>query len=277
MKKHITILLLLLSTTLIIAQKKEKIKGSKKVTIEKREIVPFTTLEIEDNFEVFLEMGEKPELKIEADDNLHDIINVDIRDQTLRVYTRKEAIRHKKLIIKITYTKELNLVSVKNDATLNAIQEILVDNITIKTFDNAKLFLNVSSKNFLLESNDKSKVELNLKSENSKIVLSQSATLKSLVVTQDFICDLYQKAEARIEGSSNNALIRMDSNSILTANKLTVKNVDLTAEGYAECAVNAQTAISIAASDKAEVDLYGDPKIEMKKFSDEAKLFKKVK
>lgn len=277
MKKHITILLLLLSTTLIIAQKKEKIKGSKKVTIEKREIVPFTTLEIEDNFEVFLEMGEKPELKIEADDNLHDIINIDIRDQTLRVYTRKEAIRQKKLIVKITYTKELNLVSVKNDATLNAIQEILVDNITIKTFDNAKLFLNVSSKNFLLESNDKSKVELNLKSENSKVVLSQSATLKSLIVTQDFICDLYQKAEARIEGSSNNALIRMDSNSILTANKLTVKNVDLTAEGYAEGAVNAQTAISITASDKAEVDLYGDPKIEMKKFSDEAKLFKKVK
>ena len=277
MKKHITILLLLLSTTLVIAQKKEKIKGSKKVTIEKREIVPFTTLEIEDNFEVFLEMGEKPELKIEADDNLHDIINIDIRDQTLRVYTRKEAIRQKKLIVKITYTKELNAVSVKNDATLNAIQEILVDNITIKTFDNAKLFLNVSSKNFLLESNDKSKVELNLKSENSKVVLSQSATLKSLIVTQDFICDLYQKAEARIEGSSNNALIRMDSNSILTANKLTVKNVDLTAEGYAEGAVNAQTAISITASDKAEVDLYGDPKIEMKKFSDEAKLFKKVK
>ena len=277
MKKHITILLLLLSTTLIIAQKKEKIKGSKKVTIEKREIVPFTTLEIEDNFEVFLEMGEKPELTIEADDNLHDIINVDIRDQTLRVYTRKEAIRQKKLIVKITYTKELNAVSVKNDATLNAIQEILVDNITIKTFDNAKLFLNVSSKNFLLESNDKSKVELNLKSENSKVVLSQSATLKSLIVTQDFICDLYQKAEAKIEGSANNALIRMDSNSILTANKLTVKNVDLTAEGYAEGAVNAQTAISITASDKAEVDLYGDPKIDMKKFSDEAKLFKKVK
>ena len=274
MKKHITIFLLILSTTVMLAQKKEKIKGSKKVTTEKREIVPFTTLEIEDNFEVFLEMGEKPELKIEADDNLHDIINVDIRDQTLRIYTRKEAIRQKKLIVKITYTKELNAVSVKNDATLNAIQEILVDNITIKTFDNAKLFLNVSSKNFLLESNDKSKVELNLKSENSKVVLSQSATLKSLIVTQDFICDLYQKAEARIEGSSNNALIRMDSNSILTANKLTVKNVDLTAEGYA---VNAQTAISIAASDKAEVDLYGDPKIEMKKFSDEAKLFKKVK
>ena len=71
-------------------------------------------------------MGEKPELKIEADDNLHDIINVDIRDQTLRIYTRKEAIRQKKLIVKITYTKELNAVSVKNDATLNAIQEVLV-------------------------------------------------------------------------------------------------------------------------------------------------------
>ena len=54
MKKHITIFLLILSTTVMLAQKKEKIKGSKKVTTEKREIVPFTTLEIEDKLNELL-------------------------------------------------------------------------------------------------------------------------------------------------------------------------------------------------------------------------------
>tara|TARA_R110000868_G_scaffold145993_1_gene366594 strand:+ start:15696 stop:16529 length:834 start_codon:yes stop_codon:yes gene_type:complete len=277
MKKHITLLLLLLSTTITLAQKKDKIKGSKKVTTEQREIGSFNSLEVEDNIEVYLERGEKAELKIEADDNLHDIISIDLRDNILRVYTSKEAIRYKKLIVKITYTKDLDLISAKNDVAINAIQEVQIDTIAFKTFDNAQLFLNVNSKNFLLESNDKSKVELNLKSENSKIVLSQNASLKSLITTQDFICDLYQKSEAKIEGSATNAVIRIDSNSNLTANKLTVKNIDLTAEGYAECSVNAQTSIIIAASDKSEVDLYGDPKIEMKKFTDEAKLLKKVK
>lgn len=277
MIKHITILLLFLSTTIVLAQNKEKIKGSKKVTTEQKEIGPFNSIEVEDNIEVYLERGEKTELKIEADDNLHDIISIDLRDSILRVYTKKEAIRYKKLIVKITYSKNLNLVTSKNDVAINAIQEVLIDNITFKAFDNSQLFLNVNSKGFLLESNDKSKVELNLKSEKTKIVLSQNTSLKSLITTQEFTCDLYQKSEAKIEGSATNAVIRIDSNSKLTANKLTIKNIDLTAEGYAECSVNAQTSIIITASDKSEVVLYGDPTIEMKKFTDEAKLLKKVK
>ncbi|WP_369753253.1 GIN domain-containing protein [Flavobacterium sp. WC2409] len=277
MKNYINVLLLLISTTITLAQSKEKIKGSKKVTTEQREIGSFKSIEVEDNIEVYLERGEKTELKIEADDNLHDIISIDLRDNVLRVYTSKEAIRYKKLIVKITYTKDLNSISAKNDVAINAIQEVQIDTIAFKTFDNAQLFLNVNSKDFLLESNDKSKVELNLKSEKSKIVLSQNASLKSLTTTQDFICDLYQKSEAKIEGSATNGVIRIDSNSNLTANKLTIKNIDLTAEGYSTGSVYAETSISIAASDKSEIQLFGEPKIEMKKFTNEAKLLKKVK
>jgi len=59
MKKYIVITLLVLSTTLVSAQKKEKIKGSKTVTTELREVGYFDTLELEDNLEVYLEKGEK--------------------------------------------------------------------------------------------------------------------------------------------------------------------------------------------------------------------------
>lgn len=277
MKKHIAILLLLLSTTLTLAQKKEKIKGSKTVTIEQREIENFSSIEVEDNIEVYIERGEKTELKIEADENLHDIISIDLKDNKLRLYTTKEAYRYKKLLVKITYSKDLNSVTSKNDVTINAIQEVLLDSITFKSFDDSQLFLNVNSKNFLLQSNDDSKVELNLKSENSKIELSKDASLKSLIVTQNLACDLYQKASAKIEGSATTAAFRLDSNTNLTSNKLTVKTMDLLAEGYSSCSVNAETSIVIDASDNSEIQLFGEPKIEMKKFTDEAKLLKKVK
>jgi hypothetical protein len=277
MKKHIAILLLLLSTTLTLAQKKEKIKGSKTVTIEQREIENFSSIEVEDNIEVYIERGEKTELKIEADENLHDIISIDLKDNKLRLYTTKEAYRYKKLLVKITYSKDLNSVTSKNDVTINAIQEVLLDSITFKSFDDSQLFLNVNSKNFLLQSNDDSKVELNLKSENSKIELSKDASLKSLIVTQNLACDLYQKASAKIEGSATTAAFRLDSNTNLASNKLTVKTMDLLAEGYSSCSVNAETSIVIDASDNSEIQLFGEPKIEMKKFTDEAKLLKKVK
>lgn len=277
MKKYSTIALLFITTTFLFAQNKEKIKGSKKVTTEQREIGPFNSIEIEDNLEVYLELGEKPEIKIEADDNLQSIISIDIKDNKLNIQTLQEAIRFRKLIVKITYTKDLNFVSSKNDATINAIQEVQLDSITFKSFDSSKLFLNVNSKHFQLESNDKSKVELNLKSQKSKIVLSQNASLKALITTNDLITDLYQKSEAKIEGTATDALFRIDSNSNLTANNLTVKNIEVTAEGDADCAVNAQTNIIIIASGKSEIELYGDPKIEMRKFIDEAKLIKKTK
>jgi hypothetical protein len=277
MKKHTAILLLLLSTAIISAQKKETIKGSKKVTIEQREIENFHSLQVDDNIEVYIERGETAELKIEADDNLHDIIKIDLQDNALRIYTTKEAIRYRKLIVKITYSKDLNLVISRNNVTINAIQQVLLDSITFRSFDNSKLFLNVNVKDFLLQSNDESKVELNLKSENSKIELSKDASLKSLIVTQDLACDLYQKSTAKIEGSATNAAFRLDSNSNLTANKLTVKNIDLTSEGYSNSAVYAETSIIISASDKSEIQLFGEPEIEMRKFVDEAQLLKKVK
>nr|WP_314897114.1 DUF2807 domain-containing protein [uncultured Flavobacterium sp.] len=277
MKKYTAILLLLLSTTLTLAQKKDKIKGSKTVTVEQKEVGNFEALEVEDNLEVHLERGEKTELKIEADDNLHDIISFDLRDNILRIYTTKEAVNHKKLIVRVTYTKDLNLITSKNESTINAIQEIQLDNLTFKTHDFSQLYLNVNTKNFILQADDKSKTELNLKSESAIVELSKSSSLKALVTAIDLKVDMYQKSNATIEGDATNAIIRLDNNSTLTGNKLTIKNADVTTESYSTCSLNVTTAAIIDAAEKSEIQLLGTPKIEMRQFADEAKLIKKLK
>jgi hypothetical protein len=277
MKKFTILLITILCTSVSFAQKKEKIKGSKTVTTELRETGNFDALELEDNLEVYLEKGEKPGIKIEADDNLHDIISMDLRDKTLRIYTSKEATKYRKLIVKVAYTNELKSVSSKNDAVVNAIQEVQLDSITFKSIDYSKLFLNINTKNFVLQADDKSKMELNVKSEKVKIVLSKNAALKALITTPELTCDLYQKSEANIEGSATNAVIRLDNNSDFKGDKLTIKDLQLIAESYSKASVNAETSVSISAGEKSEIQLYGNPKIEIRKFSDEAKLLKKVK
>lgn len=277
MKRYTTLLLLLLVTTVAFSQKKQKIKGSKNVTIEQREIGQFNAIEVEDNLEVYLEKGEKPGIKIEADDNLHDIIQLDLKANTLRLYTSKEARKYNKLIVRITYTNDLNKVTAKHETTINAIQEVQLDTVAFKALDYAKLYLNVNTKNFLLQADDKSKTELNIKSDKAKIELSDNASLKSLITTQELTCDLYQKSEAKLEGQATNAMIRLDNNSSLTANKLTIKNIDLIAESSSNCSINAESSIIIKASGKSEIELYGNPKIEMKTFADEVKLIKRIK
>jgi CRISPR/Cas system-associated protein Cas10 (large subunit of type III CRISPR-Cas system) len=84
---------------------------------------------------------------------------------------------------------------------------------------------------------------LNVKSK-SKIVLSKDAALKSLITTSAIACDLYQNAEANIEGAQN-AVIRLDNNSIYS--KLTIKDLELITESYSTASINAETSLSISA------------------------------
>lgn len=275
MKKHIVLLLVLLVSTLSLAQKNEKIKGSKTVTIEQKEIGDFNALEVSDNIEVYLDKGEKCELKIEADDNLHTIISLDLSAKTLRLNTSKTATNYKKLIVRVTYTNELKKVTTKNNAVVNAIQEIQLDNIAFESFDNSVLNLNVNSSNFSLKSGDKSKTELNLKSENAAIELSKNASLKALISALELKCDLYQKTKAILEGDVTDAKIRLDNNALFTGNNLVIKNAELLTESYSKGSLNVNTNISIDASGNSEVQLYGDQKIEIKRLADNAVLSKK--
>ena len=275
MKKYTVLILFLFATTFALAQKKEKIKGSKTVTIEQKEIGNFDAIEISDNLEVYLDRGEKSELKIEADYNLHDIITIDLTAKTLRINTSKTATNYKKLIVRITYTNELKMITSKDEATINAIQEIQLNDIAIKSFDDSKLFLNVNTKIFALQSDNDSKTELNLKSEKATIELNKNATLKALINTTDLKCDMYQKSIANLEGDVTNANLRIDNNAEFLGNNLAVANAQLAAEGYSNCNINVNTTISIDVAENAEIKLYGDQKIEMLRFADNAVLSKK--
>lgn len=275
MQKITTLLLIFLSTTIILAQKKEKISGSKTVTTKQKNTKNFSAIEVEDNLVISLERGEYPEIKIEADDNLIDVIDIDVTDSVLRLSTSKNVVKNKSLKIKITYTEQLNSITSKNNAVINAIQEILTDNLNIKSFDNSKIFMNVNTKNFVLQADGNSKIELNLKSEKAKIELIKDAELKSLITTGTLALDMYQKAKAKIEGEANSSVIRLENNSVLEASKLGITNIELITEGQSKAIVNAKTDIIINASEKSETELYGEAKIEMNKFTDKAKLSKK--
>lgn len=275
MKKISIILLLFLSTTLVLAQKKEKISGSKSVTTKEKKIGNFSAIEIEDNFEVSLERGEFPEIKIEADDNLMDIIDIEVSDNVLHLSTTKKVQKSKALKIKLTYTSNLNTIVSRNDAIIKVIQEIQTDNLSIKTFDNSKILVNANTKSFILQADGNSKMELNLKSEKTKIELSKNTELKSLITSNDFALDMYQKTKAKIEGTANTAVIRLENNAELEGSKLEINTLDLTTEGQSTSSVNAIKNIILSANEKSETDFYGTAKIEIKLFADKAKLAKK--
>lgn len=275
MKKIFFIIILFATLSTAFAQKKEKVKGSKIVTTEVKKIESFNSLEVSDDLEIILIKGSECALEIEADDNLHEAIEMNVVGNTLKLSSTKNVIGFKKFSIKVTYVDNFKSIVTKNESKVIALSDFDLDAIDIKTFDSSKLQMNVKVKNFTLAQDDKSKSELNLKAEITKISLSKNASAKALITSKDLNFDMYQKSEAIIEGEVQNVKLRLDNNATFTGKKLVTKTAEITAEAYATASLQILNSVIIEASAKAEIDLYGDQKIEIKKFSDNAILRKK--
>lgn len=275
MKKALLLVALLFTSSIILAQGKEKIKGSKIITHAIHELESFENIEVEDNLEIYLVKGDKPSIEIEADDNLHDAISYNVMGNTLRITSQKDVISAKKFSVRVNYADNLKLVVGKHETKIFALNDLQLENITIKNYDKSSSFLNVKATDFTLILNDKSKAELNIKAQNTVLELSKNARLKSLLVTSELKLDMYEKSEAQIEGDVANGKFRLDNNANLTGKKLTCKTLEITSEHYAKSSVNTVNEITISASGKSEIELYGEPAIVMKKFSNNATLYKK--
>lgn len=275
MKKTSLFICILLISTITFGQKKDKIKGSKIITIEQKQIESFTSLEVLDNIEVILVKGTQCGVEIEADDNLHDAIEIVVTGSILHLSTLKNIISSKKLSVRITYTDDFKLIVARDESTVSALSEILLDNIELRSFDSSKLFINAKTKNFLMQNDDKSKVELNLNADNTTISVSKYAKVKALIVTPEMTFDMYQKSDATIEGDVNNLKVRLDNNANFDGTKLISKNTEILAESYSQAKINVSENVSIEASGKAEIELYGDQKVDLKRFVDSATLIKK--
>lgn len=275
MKKILLILLALTFSTMSSGQKKEKLKGSKIVTIEKKEVQDFDGLEVQNGLEISLIKGEKNGVELEADDNLQNSIALKMNGNVLIISSVQEISSYKKFNIRVTYTDSFRSIVSKDKSKINALEEIKLDEITFKSFDNSKMFLNLEVKTFSLEANDKSEIQINAKAEKASLVLSESATLKALIASTTLKCDLYQKSVANIEGDAIDMKVRLDNNSKYNAKKMTAQNLELSIEGYAIANVFAEKSLILIATGTSELELYGNPKIEMKQFSDSAILYKK--
>lgn len=276
MRKLYFILFALVITSVSFAQKKEKIKGSKIVTVTQKEVEPFENLEIDDNLEIFIIKGDKQSIEIEADDNLHEVLKHEMVGNSLHLSSTKEVTGAKKFSVRVTYTDNLKLITVKSEAQLNSLADLQGENITVKNYDYSKSYLNVKATHFTLIMNDKSKAELNAKSESVTVELSKNAEIKALVATQNLKLDMYQKTTANVEGDAAMAKIRLDNNSNLAGKKLIATDMELIAESYSNVSVNATKTISITATGKSEIQLLGAPKINMINFADNATLYKKM-
>lgn len=274
MKKIVLILsIVLVSITSTSAQ--EKIKGNRNVTIKQTYIDDFKTIVVDGDFSIELVYNSKPSVNIEADDNLHDVIKFEVVDGVLSFVETIRITSKKKLNITVNYGDGLQHIETKRDGEVRSLTSMELQNVTLKTLDNSRAYLNIKAKKFDFKSSGKSKTRLNLTADTTKVELSDNSKLDALINSKSADFDIYQRSDAVIEGDTNSSQIRLNNSANFNGAKFDVNTTNVSLEESSDLTIMAKESITISASGNSEIYLFGNPKITISKFEGTVKLQKK--
>jgi hypothetical protein len=272
-KLLLTLVIMMVASPAIIAQ--EKIKGDRNVTIKQTYIDDFKTIIVDGDFSIEVVYNSKPSVNIEADDNLHEVIQFNVVDGVLSFSQTMRITSKKRLNITVNYGDALQNIETRGDGEIRSLTSMELSNASLITADNSRAYLNIKTKNFDYKSSGKSKTRLNLTADSTKIELSDNSKLDALINSTVANFDLYQRSDAVIEGSATSSIIRLDNSTSFNSPKFDVKTIDATLEDNSDLTLTSTESITIAASGDSEIYLYGNTAITITKFDDTAKLQKK--
>jgi len=253
----------------------DKVKGSRNVKTEQYSLNSFNSIQISGEFEVGILRGNRSMIEIEADDNVHDLIQTDVIDNVLYIKPIKELSRTKKQELRITFSDTLRSIVIADKVELESLQDLYFGDFQLDTRNDAKAFMTFTSKKFNLIQNDNAEAELNITASEVEFQINQSAKVEALVNSPVFNVDIYEKANARIDGDIQNFTIRADQSSKFDGENLTSVKANVLAQGDSEVKVNATDSVEIVAKGTSEVEIYNNPKVDLKELSDEAAIAKK--
>lgn len=270
--------LLLLLAFLVLGNtygQKEKIKGNKIVSTEQLDVEDFHTIEIHEGFEVTLDESNDNQVKIEADSNLQEVIQVEVVDSVLTIKSDRDMRRAKALNLDISYASELKKIILYDKVNVRSLSPINTTKLIVNANDNAEVFLTADANEVDCITNGKSVVELHVTAQEVTYQINESSEIKGIITTDSLKVDLYQKGYAKLEGEVKSMLVRVDSDTDFYGEKLSVAKTTLIAEGASDCYILTNEEISIEAKDKTEIYLLGEPKVIINTFANEAILYKK--
>jgi len=268
-------ILLLLSICMAFSCGANKVKGSRNVTTEKTRLTDFHSIDIAGDFEVTLKKGNTAMMEVKADDNLHRIIRSQVVDQVLYLNPSKKIGKSKSQEITLTYPENLLKISVSGNTELEADEELYSEELKITTADEAEVYLTVMATKFDLFNEGKSEVELNLTADNAYFQLNGSSDIEALVNAPKFKVDTYEKARAKIEGEVDDLQLRAEHSTKFNGRRLTAITAVVIAEGKSESEIEVLEKLTLTAKNRSEIELYGNPQIDLVEFSEKAVLAKK--
>ncbi len=278
MIRKITLLLLFTISMNLFSQ--NKIKGNGIVTSVKTKVNDFKKIIVSNDFEVVLVKSNSPAIEIETDENLIEVIKFNVSDSIFTLGTVNKLKPKKTLNITIFCSENLNEIELNNDATIETLNTLNVAKMALKVNDYANADISVKSNEFQLINNNQSKIQLrsktklNIESPSIDLSIAKSSNTSAIVRTDSLTINIKEKGSLDIEGTTSKQNITTKGDAKLKAKNLTSKNTFIALKEESDVSVQASENIIIEASGESKLELYGNPKIEIKQFLNSAKIYK---
>lgn len=274
MKTKYAIIFAMLCAIVTYSQK-QKIKGNKIVETKVKMLTGFHTVDLYDNFEVILQEDSDPMVKVEADSNLQDFIDIKVQDSVLKITSLKKIRRAKSLKLTIKYGNTLKKLSTHNAIALKSSSPISSASFWLNVQDESEVFLTLKCKEIQGKIYNKSHAELHASADKINYEINESAELKGIVTADKFTIDIFDKSHVKLEGELDQFSLHANGSTDFYGQKLQSQKAVISVSGTSDCYLLAKEEISITAMEDAEVYILGEPKINLTRFADQAILYKK--
>ncbi len=256
----------------------QKIKGSKNLTTEKRDLSNFTSIEIQDDFNVYLTNGSFQELKVETDDNIQEYVEIKVKDNKLSVYLTKEIRSKKRLNIYLTASDGLNTINTFDKSNLITESKLHFDSLVVNSYDRSKVEMDLESDYLQINGFDNSNLKMTISSDSIiDVRLENSSKLKANVNTEELTYTGKNSSEMIVEGTTTSISINTIDDSTFEGHGFISDEATITADGTSDIYINAKETLTISAKDRSEIYIFENPTISLEEFSDKAILRKKEK
>lgn len=172
----IVIMVLFASCSGMMSETKE---GNGNLVKETKTITSFDAIDVSNAINVFVKMGEKENIEIEADDNIQEYINAEVENGTLQIYI-EQGIKIKNSKTNV-YVTAVNLEGV--NASASAYVSIL-DTIKTKSFkcnvsSAANVDVNLDTENFNAEASSAGAIEVKGKTDDAYLNASSAGNIEA--------------------------------------------------------------------------------------------------
>lgn len=228
MKKFTFLIILLAATMTVSAQNRKKITATGPVVTNERNVDGFSGINVSTGIDVYLTQGNTTKVSLETEENLHEHILTEVKNNVLHVYTKMNIKGSK---IKKVHVTMSEVTSLKASSAGDIYGETVI------------------------------------KAGELKLKASSAGDIKLIVQAKSITADCSSAGDIQLSGSADYLDCSTSSAGDLLAKDLKVNEAKVSASSSGDVIVNVSDKLYARASSSGDVRYYGNPQVDAKSSS----------